>query len=291
MKTPIAIMTADIHARNTVPACRVDDFVAAQRRKLEWIRTNMPEGVAWLDAGDLFHSWRSAPETEVMLMDALRDIPFWSIPGNHEIPYHNLNRLGNSSWRVLEAAGRVRRAVPDEEKAVPAGLYSWGEWFHSSTGISVAICHGMVWPEKPNYPGIEGIGARELLQAMSEYDIILTGHNHQTFVVEDGKRKLVNPGSLMRSAIDQREHRPCFFVLYDDCSVDPVFIPIEADVFADDVYARQEDRDDRMQAFLERVQNTEGFSLSYTENVKAYCQQNEVPPPVQAEINNVLGGE
>jgi hypothetical protein len=72
--------------------------------------------------------------------------------------------------------------------------------------------------------------------------------------------------------------------------VEQILIPVEADVFADDVYAKKEDREERMQAFLERVQDTSGFSLSFSENVKTYCTQNSVTKEVQEEIYKVIGG-
>lgn len=285
MKTPIAILTADIHARNTAPRCRKDDFMAAQCRKLEWIRANMPEGVPWLDAGDLFHSWKSAPETEIMLLEVLNGIEFYSIPGNHEIPYHNQNRLTQSSFQVLCAAGVIKT---EKMAPCPSGFYA-AAWI-SISGVSVLILHGMVWPDTPIMSGIDGISALDLMRAYSDFDVdvILTGHNHQTFVVEQEGRILVNPGSIMRSAIDQIDHKPCVFILYDDKTVEQVFIPIEDDVFAEDVYQKQHDHADRLQAFLERVQDTEGFSESFEKNLDVYCQRNNVGEEVRKEISRAL---
>jgi DNA repair exonuclease SbcCD nuclease subunit len=284
MRIPIAIMTADIHARNTNPACRTDNYFLTLKRKLEYIKARMPEGCVWLDAGDLFHSWKSSPETEVMLIEMLQGVDFFSIPGNHEIPYHNLEKMKESSFQVLCSA-RVLKYFNAIAPTTP--LYSGCSY--KIAGVSVAICHGMVWPDKPPMAGMEGIGAKEVMAAFPDCDILLTGHNHQTFVVEDDGRVLVNPGSVMRSAIDQVDHTPCFFILYDDKSVEQAFIPVEADVFADDVYAKKEDREERMQAFLERVQDTSGFSLSFSENVKTYCTQNSVTKEVQEEIYKVMG--
>lgn len=284
MKTPIAVLTADIHARNTVPRCRIDDFVAAQRRKLEFICNNIPEGVCcWLDAGDLFHSWKSSQETEIMLLEILRGFTFCSIPGNHEIPYHNIERLSSSSFGVLKAAGTIHSIAPEDVLPVEPPFYSGIRV--KVAGLWVYILHGMVWPSFPKMSEMEGMAAADVLALYPDADIILSGHNHETFVVTAGNRKLVNPGSLMRSAIDQVQHRPCFFMLYDDGSVEPVFIPCDADVFAEEAYAKAGEREDRMTAFVERVQNTEGFALSFEDNLKAYCKQNQVGPAVRQEIH------
>lgn len=264
--------------------------MAAQRRKLTYILDTMPEGVPWLDAGDLFHSWKSAPETEILLLNLLYGVQFHSIPGNHELPYHNADRLMQSSFSVLCAAEIIDNAqftaVPC---AVPKGFYS-GESLRIG-GLQIAIMHGMVWEDKPPLPGMEGCSAVEILREYPQYDVILTGHNHKTFVVEHEDRILVNPGSLMRSAIDQVDHRPCFFILYDDRSVEPVYIPVDDDVFADDVYQRQEAHADRLQAFLERVQDTEGFSASFEDNLEIYCQRNGVKAGVREEISRALEGK
>jgi DNA repair exonuclease SbcCD nuclease subunit len=284
MKTPIAILTADIHARNTVPRCRVDDFVAAQRRKLEYIRSTALEGGrCWLDAGDLFHSWKSSQETEIMLLEILRGFTFCSIPGNHEIPYHNIERLNSSSFGVLKAAGTIHSIAPADVLPVEPPFYSGIRV--RTAGLWIYILHGMVWPDKPPMAAMEGIAAAEVLALYPDANVILTGHNHETFVVEAGNQKLVNPGSVMRAAIDQIEHRPCFFILYSDGSTRQEFIPCDADVFAAEAYEKAGAREDRMTAFVERVQNTEGFALSFEDNLKAYCQQNQVGPAVRQEIH------
>lgn len=284
MKTPIAVLTADIHARNTVPRCRVDDFVAAQRRKLEYIRANVPKGCLWLDAGDLFHTWRSQPETEIMLLEILYGITFISIPGNHEIPYHNINRLDSSSFSVLCAAGIIDYCSPCTVPVdAPPGF--WGAMELKTGGLKIVILHGMVWPDRPPMAAMEGMSAADVLAMYPDADIILSGHNHETFVVEADNRKLVNPGSLMRAAIDQTQHRPCFFILYSDGSIQQEFIPCDADVFAAEAYEKAGAREDRMTAFVERVQNTEGFALSFEDNLRAYCKQNQVGTVVLQEIH------
>jgi predicted phosphodiesterase len=47
-------------------------------------------------------------------------------------------------------------------------------------------------------PAIDYILADDLLNELSNFDVIITGHNHKHFIVQQGNRILINPGSLSR---------------------------------------------------------------------------------------------
>jgi DNA repair exonuclease SbcCD nuclease subunit len=57
-----AILGADLHIRESVPACRIDDYINAQWTKLLFIQ-NLCEknGCPFLVAGDLFDHWKPSP--------------------------------------------------------------------------------------------------------------------------------------------------------------------------------------------------------------------------------------
>jgi hypothetical protein len=85
MREPIAIITADIHLRDTQPKCRKDNFFLAQEKKIEWLFRVQGElkHIPILDAGDLFHKWNSSPYLEAWGINRF-DNNFITVPGNHE---------------------------------------------------------------------------------------------------------------------------------------------------------------------------------------------------------------
>ena len=106
-KIPAAIITADMHLRDTVPKCRTDDYWKAQSAKLQSIRDLQEQyQVPILDGGDMLDTWKSSPYLEGWAIDNLPD-GIITVPGNHELPYHNVNRLDRSSLNVLGKAGKI----------------------------------------------------------------------------------------------------------------------------------------------------------------------------------------
>ena len=107
IKQADGILTADMHLRLSTPIGRTDDFVKAQQTKMNFISDLQREhNCPVYDAGDVFNSWKSSPELEAW---AIKNLPdnFITIPGNHEIPSHNLNLFYKSSLHVIEVAGKA----------------------------------------------------------------------------------------------------------------------------------------------------------------------------------------
>ena len=57
----------------------------------------------------------------------------------------------------------------------------------------------------PGQVATDGLGQ---LEKQKEFDLILTGDNHQSFCITSNGRWLLNPGSMMRMRADQVDHNP-----------------------------------------------------------------------------------
>jgi len=306
MKKVIAIAMADLHTRTTRPQCRKDDYFEAMKHKLDFIahlcRAN---DCILIDAGDLFDSWKGSPRAESMLLQTLPQ-PFYSIPGNHEMPYHNSNLIEDSSFNVLHAAGRLltgRYHVPGilidgypYSKQLPVARVVAAR---EKPDVKIAVYHGMVWPDgaKPDIDGIEGFEADAIAKIFYEYDFVIAGHNHETFSTDKFFTSagsvgpvVINPGSVMRSSISQMQHEPSVFKLFDDGSFERAAIPIEADVFSEEVYKRKQDRDSRMEAFVEQLSSSTMATADFEKNMDRFLAKNKIKEPVCNVINKIIGG-
>lgn len=303
MKKVIAIAMADLHTRTTRPQCRKDDYFEAMKRKLDFIaHLCKANDCILIDAGDLFDSWKGSPRAESMLLQTLPQ-PFFSIPGNHEMPYHNSSLIEDSSFNVLHAAGRLltgRYHTPGilidgypYSKQLPTAR---GMTAREKADVSIAVYHGMVWPDgaKPDIDGIEGFEADAIARIFHEYDFVITGHNHETFAQTiqhpTGETVVINPGSVMRSSISQMQHGPSVFKLFDDGTFERVDIPTEADVFAEEVYKRKQDRDSRMEAFVEQLSSSTMATADFEKNMDRFLAKNKIKEPVCNIINKIIGG-
>jgi len=289
MKTPTAILLADTHIRETQPLCRTDDYFKAQREKWSFISDIQQKYyIPILIAGDLFDKWKPSPE---LLTWCIYNLPkhIRVIPGQHDLPNHNLELLHKSGMQTLESAGVIQiiRNSPFEIHSNGFNLnihaYPFGSeptplnstFKGSNSTRNIALMHYFTY-KGTAWPGCKTLEAKSLLKRMAGFDLILCGDNHQSFIVEDNDRLLVNPGSLMRMKSDQIEHKPRLFLYYaEDNTVEAIDIPIEENVISRVHIDKSKDKDEKMEAFVDSVKNQGEIGLNFKENLETYFNTNE----------------
>ena len=305
-RTATAILTADIHLRDDTPACRTDDFLAARARKVAWLRDlqDKHDDCPIIDAGDMFNKWQVSSELEGW---ALINLPngIITVPGNHDLPNHNLKLYKKSSLHVLEAAGKVKvlsgdspgmRGIVINEMSIIG--YPYGDQLDLTitTPLStprIAIVHAYVAETIPVF--IEGYTPAQLLAALPGYDLIVSGHNHESldYVVTDrkgNKRLVVNPGGMMRMSADQADIRPGVYLWYADTNeVKRLDYPIESGVVSREHLEKVEERDARMEAFVSRLDNSGvEVGLSFERNVEQYLVTNKIKKETRDMVREAI---
>ena len=115
MNTPVvAIACSDIHLTLTPPAARAKepDWFAAMLRPLNELRhlAKIHE-VPIICGGDVFDTWRVPNE---LVNWAIQHLPeMYSIPGQHDLPFHQIDDIDKSAYRTLEWVG-VLKQLPSE---------------------------------------------------------------------------------------------------------------------------------------------------------------------------------
>jgi len=295
MKKADAILCSDLHIRDKAPVCRTDDFIVTMERKYLWLSNLQQEhNCPILCAGDMFDHWRPSPWLTAW---ALRNLPdkIIAIPGQHDLPAHNLDNIDRSGIQVLWDAGKIllmRNSDIDNMVDVDRIMYTGFPWGIPLEGSdrgfgevrSVALIHYGVYESKPHYPGAELSGgtAISVLKKMPGFDLIVSGDNHLSFTCKVGNRLLVNPGSFTRSTAAQADHKPSVYLWYADSNtVERVYVPIEKDVISREHIDNIEERDERLEAFISRLNHDIDISVSYQDNMKKYLSQNDIPKAIQ----------
>ena len=227
------ICVGDLHIRANRPVSRKDDYYHIQFEKFGCILDTAEnfireeEEVAILQPGDFF-------DTQVpykVLADIAEVIgrrrvfgfhfPIFVVFGQHDMAYRNIR---NTPLYVLDLLGGVQKALSPSiiqtHLGVDVNIYGvdWDDEIlkPETEGFNVLLIHKMITKGGPLFPGQEDYeDAGVFLRKMTGigYDLIVSGDNHQTFVVERKKGALINAGSMMRMSIDQVNHKPCFFVV------------------------------------------------------------------------------
>lgn len=280
-----AILTGDWHLRDSLPPCRTDDFEAEMWRKVDYIDTLREKyNVPIFHSGDLFHNWKPSP---YLLAKAIQHLPrsFYTIYGNHDLPQHNLELADKCGINVLVAADAV---------GVIEGRH-WGQEYHHTQCIrignrSIHLAHIMTYQGKTPYPGCTDTPAAGLLRKYKEYDLILTGHNHQQFVETHDGRLLVNPGCITRQESDEADFRPAVWLWYAESNtVEKHYLPIKKGVVQKpENVERVEERNARIDAFISKLNSDWDESIDFEQNLERAITVNKVSKEIQGIIYNAI---
>ncbi len=312
-----AILTADLHIMERCPECREpEEFFAAQERKIEYLcGLQIKYECPIIIAGDVFDRWKSSPELIFKTINQFTKFlyPIIAIPGQHDLPNHNLNEYHRSSLAVLEAAKLVTGVINHGRVTVSSDkftedmdfsikLFPWGvpltnyktEWkkLEKKNVPKIAVIHEGIYQEDAPFPGCLWRTAKKLLKNCSGWDLIVSGDNHKTFTEKNRETLLVNPGSFMRIRADQTDHKPCIF-LWDSVKnkAVPEYLPIEKNVIKRNHIEIQKQRDDRMTAFIDTLGEEDIISLNYTDNVVHFLESHRISKRVQKIIHQSLNSE
>lgn len=278
-----AILTADWHLREDTPVCRTDDFMEAMKTKLHHIQLlQRKHDCPVIHAGDLFDFWKASPS---LLTFAIENLPnrFYTIYGNHDLPQHNYEMRHKSGVHTLERAGAL----------TVLNHVHWGmepqENIQYVTGLNILVWHCMTWQGVLPYPGCTDLRAAAILRQYPKYDLILTGHNHKAFVEEHKGRLLVNPGSIFRSTASQEDFKPRVYLYYAATNtVEPYYLPIEEGVISRQHIEQKEQRDSRIEAFINTLDTDWEVEMSFEQNVEIFCKRNKVEKPVLEILDKVM---
>lgn len=299
------ILGADFHLRDDIPQCRErDEYLAAQERKLKFIHDFVLDNNATLlIAGDVFNNWKPSPW---LISLAIRYLPQGTIvvPGQHDMPAHNIQELSKTGLQTLQEAGAVfiltgglRRVLGDPTASYGAVYgYAFGEEAQNppktDKGTKILLWHRLTCLKQQPWPGANAETTHAIQKNHPDYNLILVGDNHQQFSVLDSENKwVVNPGSLMRMASDQAEHEPAVYGWRQDGSVTRIPLPIDKGVVkaTTNNAKMKESRDKRMEAYIKRATKTFEDKLSFEKNLEKHFVQNEEREGVKQIVWKAVG--
>lgn len=293
MKKVIAILTADWHLREDKPVCRTDDFEKAQWRKVDFVSSLQKQyDCVVLHAGDLFDYWKPSP---YLLSQTFMHLPrkFYTVYGNHDLPQHSLSLKEKSGVYTLFTAGALE-ILP----YFHYNQFSVNE-FHPITDTeypikNVCVIHKMVYQHTLPWLGCTDYKANEFISTWKEKTgrkdkVLLTGDNHQSFVVEDQGITLINPGSLTRQKADQFDHQPCVYLLYSDYTVEKKYVPFDETAVTREHLISKKEKDERLEAFVSSLNQDWEAELDFEKEVERFLMMNEIEGPVKEIVYKAIG--
>lgn len=242
-KQVIAIACADIHLSSMPPAARAGepDWFKAMRRPLDELKRlqSKCENVPILCAGDVFHHWKSSPELINFAIDNLPEM--YSIPGQHDMPYHSTEEMEKSAYETLVKT-QTLLSVTEIGRGIAEAIVFGFEWGAKVTPplpivkdyhLHICLHHAYRWIDGSGFTGAEDqTKIEDRPKEYKGYEVIVIGDNHKSWDVEfDHQMKVFNVGSFMRRNADQTAHRPRVGIVFDDGKVGTYYFDTSKDVF------------------------------------------------------------
>lgn len=300
------LLTGDWHLRSTAPESRIDDYFETVCRKLRWIlEFGARNGVlAVLQAGDFFDNPNLPYYAFQEFVSIIRDggIQIYTVYGQHDLRYRSKS---NTPLKALQSTGLVYPFSTSDPGGICVShkyehvtLYgaSWREDIPDPVADDypcILITHQMVVDKKLWQDQKDFVYAKQLLNKHHKFNLILSGDNHKSFRYEDNNSILINPGSLMRSAINQTDHKPVVYLVEISgksfgCAAFEVPIESADDVFSVTKIERLKELDERLVSFVTGVGKKCNFGLDFVRNLTAYIGDKKIPREVKIITNELI---
>ena len=275
-KQPICIFTSDIHLSHKKPICRKEkDWYEYQKDTLSWLSDLCEqEAVPLIVVGDLFDRPNHPPELINMAID---NMPYcYCTNGNHDLFGHNRELLHKSAYGTFirsEKATELNKVLPLTDK-INLHPYHFGETSGTCNkkdgSYNIALIHELVWETEPFKDAPKQGNVEEVVKRFQGFDAIFCGDNHEKFMTEVDGVKVVNNGSLMRITAKQINYQPSVYILYDDCSIESVDVPVDDDLISTEHLDSQKDIKNKIDGFVKNLSEYEKRKLMLDEDGKPF---------------------
>ncbi len=245
-RRPIAVLCADLHLSLTPPPARAGEknWVEAMARPLREINIAATNAnVPVICAGDVFDRWNAPVELVNIAAGLMPSTRIFSIPGQHDLPLHNLSDLKRSAYWTLCMMGALHdRCAGDGcittslKNGVCLHFSAWGSEIPPTPQdeqMHILITHRYVWAEGASYPGADESGhIKSLSKTLKGYAVAVFGDNHKGFTSTTPDGTVVfNCGGMMRRKSDEADYRPGYGMLFSDGTVERRYFDTSKDVF------------------------------------------------------------
>ena len=279
------LLTGDWHYTDKPPRTRTDDYISELHRKIQVLKNhNLPI----LQPGDLTDTPFLSYLTFRKLLSLLQLSTIFTVRGQHDLRYRN---KGNTPLDALRDAYEFLRIADSVPYELEKNVYLYGASFEeeipeitTKSSYNILLIHRMISPVKS-----EDWHEEEALSFLKKhnFDLIVSGDNHKSFEAKHLHKRLINCGSLMRSKIDQVDHKPCYYILDTKTNgLEKHFIPIVEGSKVFDMSLKEEktERNEDLEAFVTGLSKQKEMGLNLMDNLTAYMKKNNI----EEEIRDII---
>lgn len=295
----VAVLCSDLHLSSNQPSCRADDdWMEVQAGYLQQLLELANRHVVpVICAGDIFDKWNPTPEVISFALDHL-PTGMICVPGQHDLPNHNMKEIHRSGYGVLVKAGKIicaslhrrRETYKTRYTNIEIGsgwsVYGFG-WEEQITppvteGKSLAVVHKYIWDVAGNtYPGARhDTHVCSVKEALKGYDAAVFGDNHKGFIYRTTHGTRVwNNGCFIRRKSDEIIYQPSVGLLYNDGTIKKHWLDTSKDKFhttSEQLHAQNSLEFKMIREFVAGLESLGEHGLNFKESVRNYIKNKKV---------------
>lgn len=296
------IVSADLHLREDRPRCRVDeDWIKTQKNALnKLVHSCVKNNCDLILVGDIFH--RPSEFRMVVYLQKVAEklstngLSLYYLCGNHDMLYHQSSNIDKSAIGLLRNSNNCfpikeyfEKLYYNSDEKINYSAKNFDE--QDNEFAEIVFKHVLCFPDSKSLPpNVEALTARDLLEKFPNAKWIFTGDYHRNFHYEKNGRHVVNPGCMLRQAVDMKDYQPGFYLIDTDKNIVEFNLIIDEEQFIDDSYIlREKEKEERIEAFANKVGEVESVSLDYIENVNSAILSSDISDELKETIEELMG--
>jgi DNA repair exonuclease SbcCD nuclease subunit len=300
-----ALICGDIHLSGKNPPNRIDDVVTdLQFNKIEEIVdiANTAD-VPIICTGDSFHT----PTVSNKILSRFGRIinnlkrEFYFVFGNHDMKYHDMAQVDNTSIGVVWANNCKIRHIFEFSKHydyIPWSYINYGEPITKFPDSKRLLSHKAIVND--NLVNTESWIADDVnfCQPVSDFEdkfnLIICGHWHKPYIYKQKQTLVINPGPVIRRQITEREMPRVVYIDLDTLKYEEVFLltakPTEEVLREGSIKDELKPIEDRILSFIHNIKIKKQIKdgMNFIESLNSLLKSDDLDPDIKAELNDIM---
>lgn len=306
------LICGDEHITNKKPTNRTDDYFNTVMGKLkqQFTIANEESCKCVILPGDLFNTHKESHLVVQCVINLIKEhrIFVLCVAGQHDQLYHNADLEGTTLGTLLTHEDLVF-LLSKEPYCFSEGVAIYGASWNEEIPeivtpdkLNILVLHKMIVDDKLWESQEDFTWANHILMKY-KFDLIVSGDNHKQFTAHIGNKWLLNMGSMMRSTIDQINHKPAVAVYNTttkDVEIIDLFIKPFEKVMDVNKANTQKERKHQLDGFIASLKGeTSEDSIILTKEtgknlflseLDKYIKDNEIFENISSIIYGVING-
>jgi len=301
-KRIIALFCSDLHLSHTPPIFRSNepDWYAAMLRPIEELkRLQEKHDCVVFCAGDIFDHW--SPPVELVNF-AITNLPkMFAIPGQHDLPNHNLKDIQRSAYWTLVESGTITNllsincpllTVKGDSDFTFIG-FPYGEPIKPAKSSieekQIAIIHQYNWrPEHTRHPGASiNQFVDQTRKEFDGYNLIVCGDNHHPWYSKP-PLQFLNVGTFMIRDANERNYKPQIGMLTNDGEIILHKLDTSKDVYLETTEQKVKDDEMDFEELMQELNKLGDAKHNFEKLALRYMQKHKTSEEIQRLIRQAM---